>query len=97
MNPTPFNPSYGTGQVVSSTSPAADAAALSAQDQQVCVTNLGSNVAYVRVTGDTAAATTADCPVPPGAQIVLTKGAVTRLSHISAAGTSLHIITGNGW
>lgn len=93
----PFNPSYGSGQVVNAAAVAADAVALRKGEKQVCVTNLGANIAYVRVAaaGD---ASTADYPVAPGAQVVLTKADDdVRLSHISAGGTSLHIMTGNGW
>ena len=95
----PFMPSFTQGQTVT---PAAAAAAVTirAEDDQVCLTNLGANVCYVRLTdsSSTANASTADYPVPPGAQVVITKGeTISRLSHISAAGTTLHIITGNGW
>lgn len=93
----PFNPSYGTGQAVNSTSPAADAGALRKGDKQVCVTNNGANVAYIRVAA-TGAASAADYPVLSGAQVVVTKADDdTRLSHYSPLGTTLHIITGNGW
>lgn len=97
MDPRPFNPAYGSGQVVTSGAAALAVTNLNKGDQNVVVTNLGSNVCYVRVM-DAGDASTADYPVLPGTQLSLTKGAEqTRLSHISATGTSLHIMTGNGW
>ena len=91
----PSNPAYTSGQVVS---PAAGAASITlAGNKQVCLTNLGANVCYVRIGTGTIAATTADYPVPVGAQTVITKAETdTVLSHISAAGTTLHVMTGEG-
>lgn len=97
MDMRPFNPAYGSGQVVTAAAAAAAVTNLNKGDQQVVVTNIGSNIGYVRV-ADTGDATTADYAVPAGAQVPLTKApGQTRLSYISALGTSLHIITGNGW
>lgn len=94
----PVNPHYTSGQVVS---PAAGSAnvAINATDKQVILTNLGANVCYIRISADAATtATTADYPVPAGAQVTITKGeGQNRLAHISAAGTTLHIMTGEGW
>lgn len=93
----PFSPSYTTGQVVT---PAAAAASITINkaSKQVCLTNLGANVCYVRVSDVAVSATTADYPVPPnGSQVVITKAdGQTILSHISAAGTTLHVMTGEG-
>jgi hypothetical protein len=92
----PFNPSYGTGQTVAAGA-AADAGALRKGDKQVCVTNLGANVAYVRVSS-AGGATAADYPVSAGAQSILTKADDdVRMSTYSPGGTTLHIMTGNGW
>lgn len=93
----PFNPAYTTGQVVT---PAAAAASITINGpaKQVCLTNLGVNVCYVRVSDVAISATTADYPVPAGQQVLITKGdGQTILSHISAAGTTLHVMTGEGW
>ncbi len=93
----PFNPAYGSGQVVTPAAAAAAVTNLNSDDSQVVVTNLGSNVCYVRVAA-AGNASTADYPLPSGAQVALTKGVgQTRLSHISASGTTLHIMTGNGF
>lgn len=91
-----FNPAYTTGQVVT---PAAAAASITINGvaKQVCLTNLGANVCYVRISSVAVSATTADYPVPPGMQALITKGdGQTILSYISAAGTTLHVITGEG-
>lgn len=93
----PIRPAYTKGQTVT---PAAAAASVNidAASKQVCLTNLGLNVCYVRVSPDGTAATTADMPVLPGSQIVISKGQEDdALSYISAGGTTLHIITGEGW
>jgi hypothetical protein len=94
----PFDPQYGSGQPLTATA-SSQYALFSGTNKQVVVTNLGTNVAYVKVTNDTTkAASTADMPVIPGAQITLTKGDDDlAIAYISAAGTSLHVITGEGW
>ena len=92
----PFSPAYTSGQVVT---PAAAAASITINKaaKQVCLTNLGANVCYVRISDVAISATTADYPVPPGMQLVITKAdGQTVLSHISAAGTTLHVMTGEG-
>lgn len=93
----PFYPSYTNGQTVT---PAAAAASitLAKGTKQICLTNLGANVCYVRMGMVAADATTADYPIPAGWQVSITKNEDdTVLSHISAAGTTLHIIPGEGF
>lgn len=93
----PFNPAYTQGQTVTAAAAAASVS-INKTAKQVAVTNLGNNVAYVRIGTGTIAATTADMPVLPGTQVTLTKGdSQETVSYISAAGTSLHIIPGEGW
>lgn len=93
---TAFNPSYTKGQVVTPAA-AAVSVALDNSTRSVCLTNLGAAVCYVRVGTGTIAATTSDYPIPSGAQVIISKGEDDNvLSHISAAGTTLHIITGEG-
>lgn len=97
MDARPFNPAYGSGQIVTPGAGALAVTNLNKGDQSVVLTNLGANVCYVRI-AESGDATTADYPIPSGAQVNLTKApGQTRLSYISASGTSLHIITGNGW
>lgn len=93
----PFNPAYTSGQTKTSAALAASFS-VAAGTNQVCITNTGSNIAYVRIGVGSFSATTADYPVPSGAQVVLTKAQDdTVVSHISASGTTLHFICGNGF
>lgn len=96
MNIGYFMPHYGAGQVVT---PAVGAAnvAIDANDEYVMCSNIGTNVCYVEI-GLTGAvtATTADMVIPAGQQVLIRKGkGMDRISHISATGTTLHIITGH--
>lgn len=93
----PINPAYTQGQTVTATAAAASVSVNKAA-KQLAVTNLGSNIAYVRTGTGTIAATTADMPILPGTQVTLTKGDNQEtFSYISAAGTTLHVIPGEGW
>lgn len=94
----PLSPRYGSGVVVNPAAASANTA-INSVSRQVCLTNLGANICYVRVSNDaTDAATTADYPVPAGAQVIVTKNdGQDRIAYISASGTSLHIMTGEGW
>jgi hypothetical protein len=94
----PVQPGYGTGQVLTPAAGAATAT-LTPGSKQLILTNLGANVAYVRVgTTGLAAASTADYPIPAGAQVVITKAmGDDKLSHISATGTTLHVMSGEGF
>lgn len=94
----PFIPSFGTNQVLT---PAAAAATvnLSLADQQVRVINTGAAICYVRTSPSAAVvpATTADLPVAAGMATTFTKEAThDRLSHISATGTTIQVMTGIG-
>lgn len=92
-----FQPNYTVGQVLT---PAAAAVSVSIDPQAkaICLTNLGSNLCYVRVGTGTFSATTTDYPVPPGTQQIISKADGDNvLSHISASGTTLHIVTGEGY
>lgn len=93
----PVQPVYGSGAVVT---PAAASASvtINAQSKQMILTNLGANVCYVRIGNGTVVASTADYPVPSGAQLVVSKGDGDNvLAHISAAGTTLHYMPGEGF
>jgi hypothetical protein len=98
----PFSPHYGTNQVVT---PAAGSATIiiDGQDKQVRVVNTGAAKGYFRVFSITAipggsAATVADCCVASGGTAIVTKAeGQDRLSHISAAGTTFEVMTGEGW
>lgn len=95
----PFMPAYGSGQSV--TAGASATASINQNDPQVCVTNTGGAIAYVRVgPASGLTATAADYPVLPGAQAIFTKGVTENdktLAHFCATSTTLHVMTGNGW
>jgi len=96
----PFKPHYGSNQVVA---PAAASATItiSSDDKTVRVRNSGAaNIGYFR-TGKLAdgavAATTADVPVAPGETVYIEKAeGHDTLAHISAAGTTFQVMTGEG-
>lgn len=93
----PFAPAYTSGQTVT---PAAAAASININKaaNQVCLTNLGAAVCHVRVSDVAISATIADFPVPAGQQVVITKAdGQGILSYISATGTTLHVMTGEGF
>lgn len=96
----PFFPHYGTNQVITAASSAASVS-LDKTNKQVRIYNSGAALAYVRLydnTGGTQSATTADLPVGPGQVVVITKSEYQNaLSHISATGTTLQVMTGEGW
>lgn len=91
-----FQPSYGSGAVVT---PAAGSANVTIPaGKSLCLTNLGTNVCYIRVGQTSQTATTADYPVPPGMQVIVTKDdRDVNMAHISAAGTTLHYMVGEGF
>lgn len=93
-------PKYGSNQVLTAGA-AALIAAIDKDNKQVQIVNTGSNKGYVRTydsTGTVPIATVADCPVASGARVVLTKpGNHDSLSYISASGTTLEVMTGEGF
>lgn len=93
----PFNPRRGSNQVLT---PAAGSAsiAIDAQAKSVRLVNSGAtNICHVRIGVGAQTATTADLPVLPGESIIVSKGdGENTLAHISAAGTTLHVQTGEG-
>jgi hypothetical protein len=94
----PVYPAYGSGQVLTPAAASATAT-IRTGNKQLILTNLGTNVCYVRVgQSGLGAATTADYPIPAGAQVVVTRNEQdTQLSHISAAGTTLHAMNAEGF
>jgi hypothetical protein len=93
----PVQPCYGSGQIVSPAATSATAT-LTPGSKQLILTNIGANTCNVRVGQSVAAATTADYPVPAGAQVVISKGQDdNQMSHISATGTTLHVMNGEGF
>ena len=94
----PFQPTYGSGSIVSAAAASANRA-IDAQAKQVACTNQSANPIYVRVGNGAQTATTADYPVPPNSQVIISKGdGDNNIAYIAPAGASnLHIMTGEGW
>ncbi len=89
-----FYPNPGANQVVT---PAAASAsvAIRADANAVRLVNSGANICYVRIGEGTQTATTADIPVRVAESVVIGKSMrAATLAHISAAGTTLNIQTG---
>lgn len=93
----PFAPVYNTGVTVTAGASATTTVRSSAK--QLCITNLGAtNAGYISVsTNSTVTASAADYPVPPGSQVVVTKGEGLIYVATFSAGTDLHIIAGEGF
>lgn len=107
MNRHPFFPRNGSTQTAAVTGAAAFTN-LAASDQQVLISNVGTQVLFVKVNpaGDTSAASAADCPVLPNSYLIISKDGnhtagsaqgQTRLSYFAAAiGSQIFVTTGNG-
>jgi hypothetical protein len=71
--------------------------ALDSQAKSVRLVNTGANICFVRIGSGAQTATTADMPVRAASEIIVSKGdGDDTLAHISAAGTTLYIQTGEG-
>lgn len=96
----PFDAHYGTNQVL--TAAAASAATpIDAKDLCVRISNSGTNKGYIRLyrsdTTPAPSASVADLVILPGDSVIVSKGdGVDRLAYISAVGTTLEVITGQG-
>ncbi len=92
----PFMPARGTNQVVT---PAAASASISlnTQAKSIRLVNSGSNICHVRFGLGAQTATTADTPLRAGSELIVEKQMDDdTLAYISAAGTTLHVQTGEG-
>lgn len=95
----PFKPRYGSNQVVT---PAAVSASITIgkNDKSIRVVNTGANIGYFRtgqVSDGSVTATTADVPVASGQSIIIEKPQDhDTLAHISAAGTTFQVMSGEG-
>jgi hypothetical protein len=100
MNPKliAFTAAWGNGQTVSPASSSASASIPGNRNRSVLVTNLGDNICYARVTTNASdSASTADMPILSGNSFVIGKPETGAYIHyISADGTSLHVIPGDG-
>ena len=91
-----FYAQRGANQIVN---PAAGSASITIDKTSTAVRlhNTGANICYVRIGSSVSGtpATTADTPVPAGTVLILNKSTEEdTLSHISAAGTTLNVQTG---
>lgn len=92
----PFMPQRGANQV---TTPGAASGSVTIDKvaKSVRLVNSGANICHVRIGAGVQTATTADLPVRAGSEIIVQKGdGEDTVAHISAAGTTLHIQTGEG-
>lgn len=91
----PVAPHYGSGVTVTT---GASAQVTIKPGKQMILTNLGANVCYVRIGAVAQTATAADYPVPPGAQVTITKDHDHQhMAHYGAAATTLHYMNGEGF
>lgn len=96
----PFAPQYGSNQVLTAGAASAKVG-INKESKQVRVVNTGANKGYFRIydsSNGVQSATTADCPVAAGAAVTVTKGGnQDTIAYISAAGTTLEVMTGEGF
>lgn len=97
----PFMPAYGTNQVLSAAAASANAT-INKDNRQVRIVNTGANIAYVQTYSSAdqpgTAASIADFPIAGGQASTITKDTKhDTLAYISAAGTSLQVMTGDGY
>jgi hypothetical protein len=93
----PFQPNATKGVIVS---PAVASAqiTLGLGNKQVCFTNQGAALCYVRTGVGAIVASTGDYCVLPNSQVVVSKDDLhDSIAYISPTGTTLHIVCGEGW
>ncbi len=93
-----FSPGYGSGVSVTAGAASVTAALLGATSTSLCLTNSGTDIAYVRTGDSTAVATAADYPVLGGQQVSITINANhTHFAYIAPSGAPvLHVMRGEG-
>lgn len=92
----PFNPQRGGNQVLTANA-ASQSASLTINNKSVRCVNSGANICHVRIGFTPQVATTADTPILAGSSVVLHKQIdEDAIAYISAAGTTLHVQTGEG-
>jgi len=93
----PFKPAFGTNQSVSPAASSARVALKNLDNRSLFLNNSGSNICYVRLGDSSVVATAADCPVIPGSYLFIERGLdTTSIAYISASGTTLDIMQGEG-
>lgn len=104
MQVLPFHPANESNQILTATAATAGFADITTGPKSVRVLNTGSGMLHVRTysnrngaSPDTAA-TTASYPIAPGQASVFSKGYVhNRMSFFSTAGTTFHVMCGEGY
>lgn len=94
----PFFPHYGSNQILAAGAASASSS-ISHQAKQLRVVNTGANIGYFRTydnSGGPQTATTADYPVPAGSGTIVSKQGHNAIAVISAAGTTLQVMSGEG-
>jgi hypothetical protein len=94
-----FNPAYGSGVIVSPGAASASST-IGLGSKALVITNLSSTVlSYIRVGEGSQTATTADYPVLPYTQIVVSKAQdQNTVAYIApGGGGSIHIMAGEGY
>lgn len=98
----PFGPSYGTNQVLTATG-SSQTATIAPGNKQLRILNLGSNKAYIKAFNSysgtvTATTSTADFCIGAGmASTITISEYYDSVAYISASGTTLDVMTGEGW
>ena len=99
MELTTFKPGYGTGSINAVTD-SSSSISIPENARSLCLSNLGDETVWVRVTDGASTATTADYPVLSGQQVSIAKGRPQgTLSMVceSTKTSSLHVIAGEGF
>lgn len=97
----PFQPKTGSNQILTATA-ASGIATIDRSNNQVRVLNSGTGKAYFRVFDSRATpganASVLDYPILPNASATISKGLnQDSIAYISADGTTLEVMTGEGW
>jgi hypothetical protein len=91
-----FNPAYGSGQNLTANA-TSQSVTIPAGTKSIRIVNTGSNPAQVRIGKGTQTATTADLHIMPNTIEIFTKDQDdTTVAYISALGTTLNIMLGEG-
>jgi hypothetical protein len=93
----PFSPHFGVAQTIAVTT-TSQSVTIGRENKNLCLSNTGAAVCYVRTGTGVQAATAADYAVLPNSQVVITKDHESdTLGVIGVAATTLHVIPGEGW
>jgi hypothetical protein len=104
MQVLPFHPASESNQILTATANTVGYAEIPSTGKSIRILNTGSGVLHVRTYGNRNGAspdmpaTTASYPIAAGQASVFSKGAIhNRLSFYSTAGTTFHVMLGEGY